>query len=301
MKFSKILITSILMMSSNIAIAKSGGDDAGNGGNNYLTRTGVSQYTCITYAFEYNTKNEMVRTDSAKSYLNYLEDRLPAAILDSRLYSCHDEKKYGIEDSYSYPRLDLIPNAFILYSRFNTRFNLMANGRRAIDMTIDLRIKDEYNIKVQTDLFKIFNLPSSNGFILKPFVNSKTNEYFCPSNKYIDIPFVNIVIDYTGETEGLYLGELEAKSLSTPNGAELVKSTLLVSDSNIMKYGFFLKDGQYHRVTLESSIDTEKVMFYYPFSDSQDPLVKGDRDLVVVRPTEDSATKKIGCIFKSEK
>lgn len=302
MKFNKIFVATALMITSALAIASNGGDDAGNGGINYLARAGVYQYTCVTYAWGNNSKGEIVRTDSAKNYLNYLGDSLPSPVLDTRFYKCHDDAKYGAVDSFEYPRLELIPNAFSLFSRFDTRFGTSSSGKKVIDSLVDARMNEEFNIQTQSDLFKMFSMTSNSyGYVLKTFVNSKTNEYFCPSSKYNEFPYVKIVTDYTGDTEGLYLGEFEGKTLNTPSGVALILPTILVSESKLMKYGFFLRDGEKYRVSLESLIETDTVMFYYPFSDSQDPLIKGDRKIVVIRPIKSSVTKKIGCIFKNVK
>lgn len=303
MKFNKMFLMGMVLSFSSIAMASNGGDDAGNGGNSYLARAGIFQYTCISYVGMTNTNGDVVKTGHAKHYLNYLGDSLPDPILDNPFYVCHDDQLYGPEDSYEYPRLGLIPNAATLFSRFDTRFKRTDSGKLTINSIIDERMLSEHGITTKSDLFRTYDFTrTSYGYFLVPFINTKTNEYFCPSNKYSDIPYIKIITDYTGDTEGLYFGEVERQVVKRPDGSSHAVSTnLLVPESKIMKYGFFLRDGQKHRVSLESLIETDTVMFYYPYSDSLDPLVKGNRKTVVIRATNSSETKKIGCIFKNEK
>ena len=302
MKFNKMFLMGMILSFSSVAMASSGGDDAGNGGNSYLARAGVFQYTCIGYVGMTNTNGDVVKTGYAKYYLNYLGDSLPDPILDNPFYVCHDDQLYGSEDSYEYPRLELVPNVATLFSRFDTRFGRTDSGKLAINAIIDERMSKEHGITTQSDLFRGYEFKPSYGYFLRPFINTKTNEYFCPSNQYSDIPYIKVLTDYTGDTEGLYYGEVEGQVVKKPDGSSAIVSTkLLVPESKIMKYGFFLRDGQKHRVSLESLIETDTVMFYYPYSDSLDPLVKGARKTVVIRATNSSETKKIGCIFKNEK
>lgn len=303
MKFNKMLLMGMILSFSSITMASNGGDDTGNGGNSYLARAGVYQYTCIGYAGMTNSNGDVVKTGYARHYLNYLGDSLPDPILDNPFYVCHDEQLHGPEDSYEYPRLELIPNVATLFSRFDTRFRSTGSGNLVINSIIDERMLSEHGIKTQSDLFRTYDFTnSSNGYLLRPFINTKTNEYFCPSSEYSDIPYIKIITDYTGDTEGLYLGEVERQVVKRPDGGSTIVSTkLLVPESKIMKYGFFLRDGQKHRVTLESLIETDTVMFYYPYSDTQDPLIKGNRKIVVIRSSGSNVTKKIGCTFKNEK
>ena len=302
MKFNKSLILTMFLSFSSLAIASSGGDDAGNSGNNYLARAGVFQYTCITFAGSTNSNGDVIKTGLAKSYLNYLGDSLPSPMIDSPFYVCHDDQIYGAEDSYEYPRLELIPNVANFFSRFDTRFARANDGKLVINSIIDDRMSAEHGIITKSDLFYRYEMTrNSYGFLLKPFINLSTHEYFCPSSKYSDNPYVKVITDYTGDTEGLYIGEVERQVLSGPINSVIINTWLMVTESKIMKYGFFLRDGVKHRVSLESLIETDTVMFYYPFSDSQDPLVKGNRKVVVINQNNSGATKKLGCIFKSEK
>lgn len=287
---------------SSIAMASNGGDDAGNGGNNFLARAGVFQYTCLIFGGSIASNGDVTRTSFARNYLNFLGDRLPDPITNNPFYVCHDEQTYGSEDSYEYPRLEQTPNVTSLFSRYDTRFAVGGTGKPIINSIIDERMSKEYGIESRSDIFRSYRITSdSYGFLLIPFVNLKTHEYFCPSSEYSDNPYIKIITDYTAETEGLYLGEVERQVVKIPTGSREVVATLLVTESKIMKYGFFLRDGVKHRVSLASLIETDTVMFYYPYSDSMDPLVKGNRKLVVIKPNGTSPTKRLGCVFKSEK
>nr|BDT29575.1 hypothetical protein BHI3_30410 [Bacteriovorax sp. HI3] len=296
-----IYIGLMLMVLNPLTVFAKGGDDTGNGGSGLLKRSPVQQYSCILKAGKYSPDNGGVEiTSYARQFFYYLNEVMPEPIEDNPFYVCHDAQLYGERDSIEFPRLDLISNIFPVYSRFDSRFQSDSSGKMQIDRIIQDRVLKEIGVNYQSDLFFRYRFNGSSfGYVVRPFLDTYTNSYYCPSsNNFFISPVLKIITEYTGETEGLYLGEMEPQRLVTPNENRTIIAKLQVAEKNIMKYGFYIRDGLKKRIEYEDQIETETIYFYYPFSDVQDPLIKGSRKIVTVKFADpDSYTKKLGCVF----
>lgn len=299
-KLLSIFITGSFLFSGNLW-ASAGGDDAGNGGNNFLKRSSVNQYTCLSFGGKVHSNGDIERTNYVRNFLYYMNEVMPDPIESNPFYVCHDEQMYGSEDSIEYPRLELIPNAFSLYSRFDARFQTGSGGKKEIDRMIEKRIMDELDVSMQMDLFPKFTVGANSfGFMVRPFFNTPSNRFFCPSEENLFVsPIIKIITEFTGQTQGLYVGQMEAQVITEGSVSKKVYSELQVSEQSLLEHGFYMRDGVKTRLEFEDQIETETIYFYYPFSRIQDPLVKGSRKLVTVRfPANSTYTKKLGCIFK---
>ena len=290
-------------------MAYEGGDDVGNGGNGYLIRSEVNEYTCLHWGNFPNGSTQPIKNPgyTAISIHYYQNESMPMPVADTTYTACHDFNRYGEQDRFDYPRLNLIENVFSVFSSFDSRFDQMADSRLEIDQIIQKRMKDEYNINFNANLFiqpSIF-LRQNYGYLLRPLKDTVLNLVYCPSTTTIALsPLVKVVTDYTGDTQGLYYAKLETQKLFTGMENEVynVNSSLVLTETQLIKYGFYVKNGIKKRINLDSQIETETIYFYYPFSDHSDPLNSNGRKYGYVDFYDPrSSTKKVGCVFKSEK
>lgn len=289
-----------------------GGDDVGNGGNNFLIRSDINQYTCLRFGNIPNNPNGNIidKGRSAMQVYYYQNEYVPNPIEDNPYFVCHDDFIYGPIDSIEFPRLNLIENIFSLYSSFDSRFDPISigpDGRKLeIDQIIQERMKKEYGIEINTNLFisPQIGLRREYGYLLKPIRDINLNIVLCPTNSTLVIsPLAKIITEYTGNTQGLYYALLEKQQIFTGTGSQTSTtiSEILVSETQLINYGFFIKNGVKNRISLDAQIEKETIYFYYPFSDTLDPLVKNGRKYATVQFYMNNAnTKKVGCIFKSE-
>ncbi len=290
-------------------MAYEGGDDVGNGGNGYLIRSEVNEYTCRHWGNIPNGSTPPIKHPgyTAISIRYYQNESMPMPVADTTYTACHDINLYGEQDRFDYPRLDLIENVFSVFSSFDSRFDQMSDNRMEIDHLIQKRMLDEYNIKFNGNLFiqPSIDLRQNYGYLLRPLKDSVLNLVYCPSSTTIALsPLVKVVTDYTGDTQGLYFAMLETQKLFTGREKETfdINSSIVLTETQLIKYGFYVKNGIKKRITLDSQIETETIYFYYPFSENLDPLISNGRKYGYVKFYDSrSNTKKIGCVFKSEK
>ncbi len=300
MKIIKILFVTTIIF-SNVTWA-SGGDDSGNGGNNFLDRSPVFQYTCLYFGGKTTTDGKIERTSYARNFFRYLDEELPDPILGQSMFFCHDFQRYGEVDSAEYPRLET-KETYSLFNRFDARMQTGPGGRKKVDLLIEKKLQDDYGIGYTSDLFWKNEIGGSNyGYILRPFWDNSTNRVYCPNLENINVsPLDKVVAEFTGDTEGLYYAIVEKQMIVIGPNTQVINAELYVSETNLLKYGFYLRDGVKTRVTNDSTLELKTVFFYYPFSDNADPLIKGSRKLATIKfPNSNSFTKKLGCIHKNK-
>jgi hypothetical protein len=213
-----------------------------------------------------------------------------------------------------------------MWDRSDARF-ITVNGKAAINKRIEERLRDDYGIDANIDIFRLISFPdhpavyssTSNvntpmGYLLTPFTDTATNRSYCPrGNDYqSNIPLLNILGDYMPDTEGLYLAEKEPDVIVVGGQHKLVYGTIFVRESTLLNYGFYIENGLKIRIDRDK-IHTKSVNFYWPVSSVTDPMTSGGRKIFTVRSpdslnedipagttsTIQTSDKRIGCIPKN--
>lgn len=304
----------------------------------------ISQYSCLQYGGTTNSSGVITRTSYARVYYYFPATEEPAPIPSSggtnqSQIVCHDEIEHPGTDNALYPRLELIPSAFTLWDKTDSRF-VKTNNVMNIVTTIQNRLSDEYGVTSSLgSLFTLLQYPnrpnvttsssttsststatgSAQGYMMVPFINSSTNLAYCPtSTQYTGSDAIfRILKDYLPDTEGLFLGEKEAETIATGSSSgsttyQTIYGTMFVTQSILETYGFYVQNGLKVKASA-SSLHNKTIYYYWPTSDSMDPLTQGDRKLFTVRyydqlngntPTgvdtsQRTSDKRIGCVPKS--
>lgn len=286
----------------------------------------VNQYTCLIYGGKVDSQGNVIRTSSVKSfyYFQAIENPRPMPPVGDgvRAIVCHDEQLHPGDDSIEYGRLDTISD----YVRFwDVRDMLFATPPREnklpINKILETRLLDEFGISTTIDLFRMLRFltrptidEASLGYVLLPFYDQNNETNYCPTQKnYTDNnPLLNLLGDYLGDTEALYLAEKEAEVISDGINYRTIYGTVLVRESLINKFGFYIENGLKKMLTEEAKHAGKTIYYYGPVSNTADPLTKGSRKLFTIRSaneingdvprgldlSEKTSDKRIGCIPK---
>jgi hypothetical protein len=291
----------------------------------------VNQYTCITYGGTVTSTGTIIRSSYARVFYYFAANETPPPIppaggTNQSQVVCHDEQAHPGNDSAEYPRLELIPQAFSMWSKTEPRFVNTDNTTLTINKTLMTRLSSEYGVSATINLFSLIsypNRPSTSttssqtiglGYIMVPFVD-KNGKAFCPTQTDYNgsDPLFNLLKDYMDDTEGLFIAEKEAETIQDGNnGYKTIYGTMLVKESIVKNYGFYIENGVKVRADA-SSMNTKTIYYYWPVNTTMDPLLKGDRKLYTVKtvdtlngavPSGQSTTvkasdKRIGCVPKS--
>lgn len=287
----------------------------------------VNQYTCLLYGGVVSPDGRMTRTSYARNYFYFPSFETPAPIppagpQDLRQFVCHDEQLHPGNDSAEYPRLELLPQSFMMWDKTDFRFARQSEGGMVINSIISKRLLDEYGIRLNLDLFKLINFPnrpslSSNSSIsyplnifLMPFTN-QVGETFCPTTSDFNSgdPLFSIMGNYIDSTEGLYLAEKEAETVGDRvNGYKTIYGTMFITESVLKNIGFYIENGIKVKANQEA-MNSRVIYYYWPASDLMDPLAQGSRKLFTVKtpdtlngttptgiPPQRTLDKRIGCV-----
>ena len=289
----------------------------------------INQYTCISYGGKVDSNGDVIRNSYSRVFYYFAANETPPPMppTSARLPSivCHDEQMYPGNDSVMYPRLELVPQHFVAWDKSDMRFTALPEnmGKLTINKILEGRLFDDYNISITLDLFKLINYPispssgsttnSSLAYIMLPFTSHNTGRSFCPTanDRNATDPLFQVLSDYMGDTEGLYLAEKEAEVIADGNNQKVIYGTMFTNETILKNYGFIVENGLKVRAN-EETLHTHTVFYYWPVNNTQDPLVQGNRKLFTVKypdqlngniPTGIPSTlrttdKRIGCIPK---
>lgn len=298
-----------------------------------LKVTPISQYTCMTYGGKVDSSGNIIRTTFARIFYYFASNEDPAPVApaggtNQSQVVCHDEQLHPGNDSAEYPRLELIPGAFSMWDRADTRFVAKTEnaGKLTINKTLEERLLAEYNITSTIDLFRLLSYPnrptsttttSTNiplGYIMIPFTNSTTGKTYCPTSTEFNgtQPLLNLLGEYMDDTEGIYLAEKEAETVLDGSTYKTLYGTMFVRQSTLLSYGFYIENGLKIKAN-STSMNTKTIYYYWPTSTTADPLTQGGRKLFTVRTpstlngnvpntqatTESTSDKRIGCVPKT--
>ncbi len=299
-----------------------------------LKVTPISQYTCMTYGGKVDSVGKIIRTTFARIFYYFAANETPPPIppaggSSQSLVVCHDEQLHPGDDSAVYPRLELIPNGLAMWDKTDTRFVAKAAnaGKLTINKILEDRLADEYKITgASISLFTLISYPNRPtttatstaniplGYMMVPFTNAETGKTYCPTATDFngDQPLLTLLGEYMDDTEGLFLGEKEAETVSDNGTYKTLYGTMFVRESTLKDYGFYIENGLKIKADA-TAMHTKTIYYYWPTSTTADPLTQGNRKLFTVRtyntlsgnvPTgqatnEPTTDKRIGCIPKS--
>lgn len=282
----------------------------------------ISQFTCFNFGGKTAPNGEVHRTNYVRSYYYYPVNETPAPLPPIpgngvSLFVCHDEQMYPGNDSVEYPRLEELPQHLAGWDKTDTRFMRSSYGKMQINSLIEQKLLEEYNINANIDLFRLlsYKTPTSKNsfplaYLLIPFSSPTSGKSVCPNETDYNSsnPLMNILGEFMTETEGIYLAEKEGETLGD---SMVVYGTMLVRETTLLNYGFYIQNGLKIKAT-PSDMHTKTIFYYWPASSMMDPLVQGNRKLFTVKhpdrlngnvpegiPTDIYTTdKRLGCIPK---
>lgn len=293
----------------------------------------ISQYTCLSYGGSVNNIGDIIRTTYARIYYYFAANETPPAVPppggnNQATTVCHDEQAHpGAIDSPEFDRLELIPQHFAMWDKSDNRFVARTEngGKLTISKILEERLQSEYGITQPQDLFRLISFPnrpptatsaSTNlplGYIMVPFRDSNTDKSYCPTAVHFNgtQPLLNILGEYMGDTEGLYVAEKEGETVKDGTGYKTIYGVIFVRETTLKNYGFYIEGGLKIRAD-QNAMNTRTIYFYYPTSPTADPLLAGGRRLFTVRSpdtlsgtaptgqstTEKASDKRIGCVPK---
>jgi hypothetical protein len=301
-----------------------------------LAVTPINQYTCINWGLSTSSTGVISRDTFARLFYYFGSDETPASRPPATpgvpaTVVCHDEIAHPGNDKIENTRLELIPGAFSLWDKNDTRFVAKAEnaGKLTINKIIDTRLSEEYGISGSNMnlFFPLNSLNSPNvttaitmGYLMIPFKNETTGKTYCPTSVEYNgnQPVLNILGEYMDDTEGIYLVEKEAEIIAQGTGTSTtyrtIYGTMLARESTLLNYGFYMENNLKIRIT-PATMHTKTVHFYWPVSPTNtDALIQGTRRLFTVRtaatlsggtggtttPTNETTTdKRLGCIPKT--
>lgn len=308
-------------------------DDQGQIGA--LKVTPINQYTCMTYGGKIeNTTGQIIRDSYARVFYYFAANETPPPIppaggTNQSQVVCHDEQLHPGNDNAEYPRLEMIPQALAMWDKSDPRFINSDGTTISINKIIKSRLLIEHGIVATTiDLFKLINYPNRPttattspgtgiplGYMMVPFVD-KSGKAFCPTQTDYNgtDPLFNLLKEYMGDTEGLFLAEKEAETIQDGTAYKTVYGTMFITETILKTYGFYIENGLKIKAN-QSSMNTKTIYYYWPIDKTvgADPLTQGNRKLFTVRlpsmlngnvptgqsTTSNSSDKRIGCIPKS--
>lgn len=300
-----------------------------------LKVTPVSQYTCMTYGGKVDTLGNIIRTTYARIFYYFAANETPAPVppaggSNQSQIVCHDEQLHPGNDSAEYPRMELIPGALAMWDKTDTRFVAKAEnaGKLTINKILQDRLASDFNITgASIDLFRLItypNRPSSAstsastakvplGYMMIPFRDGNTGKSYCPTSTQYNgtQPLLNLLGEFMGDTEGLYLGEKEAETILDNGTYKPVYGTMFVRESVLTNYGFYIENGLKIKANA-AAMHSKTIYYYWPTSTTADPLTQGNRKLFTVRrinelqgnipegqaTTEPTTDKRFGCVPK---
>ena len=292
-----------------------------------LSISPANQYTCLLYGGTLLSNGSMERTTYTRSYYYFSANEIPAPIpspggTNESFVVCHDDQLHPGNDSIEYPRLELIPSRFLLWNKADPRFVSSDGSKMNINRILETRLYNEYGISANLNLFNMIfypNRPSNStsnvgiGYLMAPFTDH-FGLTFCPTSSDYNgtDPLFNLLKDYMDDTQGLFVAEGEGETIQDGTSYKTIYATQFVTESNLKKYSFYIEGGV--KIKADSaSFNTKTIFYYWPFNDTIDPLLKGDRKLFTVKTPETlngtaptgypttvrTSDKRIGCVPKN--
>lgn len=300
---AKLKETSSGAVSNEFQIRRIEPDDGGNNDTSTpLKIMPVSKYTCINRT---GTCGAIQDPDEIylcgfREYYYFASNSNPLPMPPgSRFLLCHDTQ-FGLDDSPLFPRLELIPQHFSVWSQSDIRFaDQDQDGSPDINKLIQDRLVSEFNIQQSINIFGLFQWPnrpnvdggSGNvnpnvGFYMQPWIDGTTGRGFCPNqtNYNSNEPIFKILKEVVGvDTEGIYLAVKQPDandSQQQGTGLQIIRENLL------KKIWFYYENGQ-HFVPDEVTATQKTIMYYWP-PDPVDPYVrKSTQKIYIVRAPEE--------------
>ncbi len=276
----------------------------------------VSGYSCLTRDARVDGASNTIFYDTGfKLHFYYIDFNQPPVIpANIKNVFCHDIARYGSIDNISYPRLELNPGAFNVWSVTDSRFYDIkidpelgdVNGKIDIHDTIDTIIKQNgYSSGLTFNLFyelKWSNFPSeasgdSNsansgqaplGYIMAPFIDPSTNRSFCP--KFADYtdpersPAIQAMKDVVGvDTEGLYLGVKEPEAAVIEGELLIAPDDYIIVNETLLKQIWFYFQNEQAIAPTSLTEGTKTLHFYWPPNTASPYIRNSDQKLYTVR------------------
>lgn len=287
----------------------------------------INQYTCMSYGGRLDSAGNVIRTTFVRLFYYFQSIDTPAPIppvggnRQSQIV-CHDEQLHPGNDSVEYVRLERLVDHVRLWDLSDIFFKASSeNGNLKINKVLEDRLADEFGMPgTSLNLFRSLsfltrpNFQAPLGYVLIPFNNPETEISYCPtSNEYNgNLPLLNLLGEYMADTEALYVAEKEAETIQDGTVYKTIYGTMLVRENVINKYGFYIENGQKILITEEIKHSGRTIYYFWPTSNTTDPLTQAGRKLFVVRTPdtlngiapaklssmERTSDKRIGCIPK---
>jgi hypothetical protein len=270
-----------------------------------LKITPIAQYTCITRVGGSDPQSSTFFYDnSARIHFYYNNREKPPVSPPNPNLFCHDIETLGIPDKETYPRLELIPEAFTLWDSTDIRFSdVDGDGKLEINSMIEKQIIRQFSITPPTvDYFVPFEwptapqtggetTPSKLGYMMRVFVDPQTGRGKCPTqDDYAgDDPSFIVLGQYVGvDTEALYIAKKQKRNLVQEDGTvqEAPPDFLVIKQSLLEKIWWYL-EGNLKVEPDETTSGQRTIYFYYPPDPSHPYIQKSYQELYTVRDRSD--------------
>lgn len=295
----------------------------------------ITQYSCLSYGTQVSGST-VSRTNYIKNFYFYPDDDKPSAMPAPSTGSiqtvvCHDEQKNPGNDKSEYARLEAIPGIFSMWKYGDDRFVLdSSTSKLKIHTILETRLLNEYGqTSANVNLFATMSYPRSPstssttttapvlGYVMGSFKDATTKKAFCPTTTHFNTstdPLIKLLGDYIGDTEGLYIAEKDAETITNSSGtSQVIYGTMFVTESIVLKHGFYVENNIKIKISSTTMQAGKTVHFYWPIRENGDDLMEAGRKLYTIRtldtingnkPTssstvETASDKRIGCVPKS--
>ncbi len=246
----------------------------------------ISRYNCLFRAIRLvaNGDEEAAHVGRINFFFPANEEPpiIPYSSAGERYYYCHDVQAHGVRDSSEYQRLGLEPHYLTLWDKSDLRFyETMKQGKLDINTLIEKKLKDEYNIDADINLFAPFSWPNYpldgativQGFYMVPWSDPVTGKTFCPTEKDYnsDRPEFRVLKEFIGQdTEGLYFAKKDPETVEDEDHQQIPvpDDYLLIRESLLKKIWFYYEStGPSTRKVVPADADTanrKTIHFYWP-------------------------------------
>ncbi|MBL7664336.1 MAG: hypothetical protein JNM93_04340 [Bacteriovoracaceae bacterium] len=286
-------------------------------------------YTCISRGYSVDEDSGTIFYESAfKLHYYFIDWDAPPIIPQGTInIFCHDIAAFGANDSSLYPRLELNPGIFSVWSMNDARFYDSkidptigtVNGKLDIHDIIDALIKSDGGVGLSNDIFFKLEWPNfpqgaatgdsqnpggtSNpptlGYVMSPWINSTTNISYCPTSThyYGTNLTLQALRDVVGiDTEGLYLGIKESESQTLSDGTVVVgpDDYVIIREGLLRSIWFYVQAGQAIAPTPLTE-GSKTLHFYWPPNINAPYIKNSDQRLYTIRhPSQISSTSLNG-------
>lgn len=298
----------------------------------------VTQYSCLSYGTQISNGTAS-RTNYIKNFYYFPDDDRPTGMPAPapgtiQTVVCHDDQKNPGNDSNEYERLESIPGIYSVWKMSDSLFVVDKDTSKLnIHTILDKRLVNEYGqTTANVNLFATISYPrrpltSSSGsgtadnpvlgYVMGAFKDPVTKRTFCPTTTHFNTstdPLVRLLGDYIGDTEGFYIAEKNAETITNSSGeSQIIYGTMFVTESIILKHGFYIENNIKIKISESTLHSGKKVFYYWPIRENSDDLMAAGRKLYTVmtldtingnRPTtsataEQATDKRLGCVPKS--